>query len=37
MVNNDLAPADLDHLHDSARALARLPAEERVRHVRADR
>lgn len=37
MVNNDLAPADLDHLHDSARALARLPAEDRVRHVRADR
>ncbi|WP_244985830.1 MULTISPECIES: TniB family NTP-binding protein [Cellulosimicrobium] len=36
-MNNDLAPADLDHLHDSARALARLPAEERVRHVRADR
>ncbi|TFF04484.1 transposase [Cellulosimicrobium terreum] len=32
-----MAPADLDHLHDSARALARLPAEERVRHVRADR
>ncbi|WP_341358470.1 TniB family NTP-binding protein [Georgenia sp. M64] len=36
-MNNDLAPAALDHLHDSARALARLPAEERVRHVRADR
>ncbi|WP_448062287.1 TniB family NTP-binding protein [Cellulomonas hominis] len=36
-MNNDLAPADLDHLHDSARALARLPAEDRVRHVRADR
>lgn len=28
---------DLDHLHPSARSLARLPAEERVRHVRADR
>ncbi len=28
---------DLDHLHPSARSAARLPAEERVRHVRADR
>jgi len=28
---------DLEHLHDSARALARLPDIERVGHVRADR
>jgi type II secretory pathway predicted ATPase ExeA len=28
---------DLDHLHSSARSVARLPAEERLRHVRADR
>lgn len=27
----------LDHLHVSAQAVARLPAEERLRHVRADR
>lgn len=27
----------LDHLHVSAQAVARLPAQERLRHVRADR
>ena len=30
-------PADLSHLHPSARELARLPGSERLRHVRADR
>ena len=29
--------AALDHLHVSAQAMARLPADERLRHVRADR
>ena len=33
----DVAGDDLGHLHASARAVVRLPAEERVRHVRADR
>ena len=33
----DLAIYDLDHLHESARSVARLPAQERLRHVRADR
>lgn len=33
----DVAADDLGHLHASARSVARLPAEERVRHVRADR
>lgn len=28
---------DLTHLHPSAQAIARLPADERLRHVRADR
>ncbi len=28
---------DLSHLHQSAQAVARLPAQERLRHVRADR
>lgn len=28
---------DLAHLHPSARSIARLPADERIRHVRADR
>ena len=28
---------DLSHLHDAARQVARLPAAERLRHVRADR
>ncbi len=31
------AAEDLDHLHPSVRDVARLPAEERLRHVRADR
>jgi len=30
-------PPDLSHLHPAARQLARLPAGERLRHVRADR
>jgi Bacterial TniB protein len=30
-------PPDLSHLHPAARQLARLPAAERLRHVRADR
>ena len=29
--------ADLTHLHPAIRSIARLPAEERIRHVRADR
>ena len=33
----DFTVHDLDHLHESARSVARLPAQERVRHVRADR
>lgn len=36
-VGEDGGDDDLDHLHPSARSVARLPAEERVRHVRADR
>ena len=28
---------DLSHLHPGARAIARLPAQERLRHLRADR
>lgn len=39
-VNEDLVlgdPQDLTHLHESAWRVARLPAEERLRHVRADR
>jgi hypothetical protein len=38
--NEDLVladPLDLTHLHESAQQVARLPTEERVRHVRADR
>ena len=31
------ADADLTHLHPSAQPIARLPADERLRHVRADR
>ncbi len=31
------AAEDLDHLHPSVRDVARLPAQERLRHVRADR
>jgi hypothetical protein len=31
------SPLDLGHLHQSAQHLARLPDEERLRHVRADR
>ncbi len=30
-------PSDLSHLHPAARQVARLPAAERLRHVRADR
>ncbi|WP_449063847.1 TniB family NTP-binding protein [Planomonospora algeriensis] len=30
-------PEDLSHLHESARRVARLPAAERLRYVRADR
>ena len=33
----DLTVHDLNHLHESARSVARLPAPERLRHVRADR
>jgi hypothetical protein len=39
-VNEDLVlqdPQDLTHLHESAQRVARLPARERLRHVRADR
>lgn len=39
-VNEDLVlrdSQDLTHLHESAQRVARLPAEERLRHVRADR
>ncbi|WP_444546055.1 TniB family NTP-binding protein [Virgisporangium aurantiacum] len=31
------ATEDLSHLHPAAQRVARLPAEERLRHVRADR
>jgi hypothetical protein len=30
-------PGDLAHLHEAARRIARLPDEERLRYVRADR
>lgn len=33
----DVADDGLEHLHTSARSIARLPAQERLRHVRADR
>jgi type II secretory pathway predicted ATPase ExeA len=36
MVSMD-EPEDLTHLVDSARSVARLPAAERIRHIRADR
>jgi hypothetical protein len=39
-VSEDLVlqdPQDLTHLHESAQHVARLPDEERLRHVRADR
>ena len=32
-----IADADLTHLHPSAQPIAHLPADERLRHVRADR
>ena len=35
--SEDVANGGLEHLHASARSIARLPAQERVRHVRADR
>ena len=34
---NDLNSEDLGHLHPTARAIARLPVDERLAHVRADR
>lgn len=37
MVSVTEEPDDLSHLHQAARRVARLPAEERLRHVRADR
>lgn len=37
MVSVTEEPDDLSHLHHAARRVARLPAEERLRHVRADR
>lgn len=38
MVNiDDYPPPDLSHLQPWAQAMARLPAEERIRHIRADR
>lgn len=36
-VGEDCGDGALDHLHVSAQTVARLPAEERLRHVRADR
>lgn len=36
MVTQD-EPADLSHLHEAAQRIARLPDEERLRYVRADR
>jgi hypothetical protein len=36
-IEADDEPADLSHLHESARRIARLPDAERVRYVRADR
>ncbi len=36
MVTGD-GPLDLSHLHEAAQLIARLPAEERLRYVRADR
>ena len=35
--SEDVVNGGLEHLHVSARSIARLPAQERVRHVRADR
>ena len=37
MVGDTAGLGDLSHLHESARALARLPDSERLRHVRAER
>ncbi len=37
MVNATVQLGDLSHLHQSAQHVARLPASERLRHVRADR
>jgi hypothetical protein len=37
MVSVTEEPDDLAHLHPAARRVALLPAEERLRHVRADR
>ena len=37
MVSETGEPDDLPHLHPAARRIARLPAAERLRHVRADR
>ncbi|MET3176522.1 UNVERIFIED_ORG: hypothetical protein ABIB52_004397 [Arthrobacter sp. UYCu721] len=34
---DDYPPPDLSHLQPWAQAMARLPAEERIRHIRADR
>ncbi len=37
MVGDTAGLGDLSHLHESARALARLPDSDRLRHVRAER
>ena len=37
MVGDTAGLGELSHLHESARALARLPDSERLRHVRAER
>ncbi len=37
MVSGEQAAPDLDHLHPAARQLARLPGDERLRYVRAER
>ena len=37
MVGDTAGLGDLAHLHESARALARLPDSDRLRHVRAER
>lgn len=37
MVTLEGQPVDLSHLHDSAQPVARLPAGQRLQHVRADR
>ncbi len=37
MVSGEQAAPDLDHLHPTARQLARLPGDERLRYVRAER